>query len=315
MKKQILRPIMLLAAMAISTSPILTSCKTKTEAAPVVKENEESKSTEDANDTREETDAVLDESNQAMQDNKSQYGRADSNTIGAKSVTVTANSITIVYENSVTNYSKSTKTGTVVITRIGDKKFNEVGGSFSIEYKNLKITRIVSQKTFTINGTHVIENTTGGYAWAALLIPATDKVTHKITGTIKLTFKDATEREWTTSRNRSYDYLTVSVGQVAGTDYIEKGKNRNGNEFVTKVPTGKDVTAEYNLLSKLSKITSGTIEHTVTISSVESKITAVFGYKSLNEPASQFSEVKGYQVSWSRANATAGPFFVQTYLL
>lgn len=309
---------MLLAAIAMSTAPIFTSCSPKKEAAPVVKqEEEEAESTKDANDTREETDAVLDEANQVMNDNKSKYGRADADTvnIGAKSVTITSNSITIVYENTKSKDLKRTKTGTVVITRIGDKKFHEVDGSFSIEYKDLKITRTLDQKNITINGKHVIKNVTGGYAWAALLFENNAKVTHEISGTINVAFNDATEREWTVSRARSYDYLSISIGQIAGINYIEKGMNRRGNLFVTQVPAGKDVTAQYDAVSKLSKITSGTIEHTVTANTVITKITAVFGYKSLNQPASQFSDVKGYQFYYSRTNVNLGPYFVQTYVL
>lgn len=320
MKKQILTPLILLGALALSTA--MSSCKEKEKTVtPVAKQDEESESTSDANDTREETDAVFDESNQVMNDNKGKLGRldasaVDTNSIGAKTITITGDSIiTIVYENSISKDLRRTKSGQLIIRRIGTKKFHEQGGQFSVEYKDLKITRTIDQKKISINGTFNVTNYTGGHPWMAVLFTSEAPVTHHITGTVNVTLNDDGIRAWTVSRARTYDYLQVSVSEIAGTPYIEQGKNRRDNTFITTVPVA--IVAQLNdgcgVGKEKAKVTSGKIVHTVTVGNIPTEVTAEFGYSGLNTMVTNdYCAVKGYQLTWKRV-ATFGPYFVQTY--
>ncbi len=315
MKRKFLSPIILLGVLVLGTTTF-SSCTKKTTADPIVKQDdEEAESTKDANDGREESDAVLDESNQAINDNKASLGgRTDgtiTNNIGATNIVISGDSmLTITYTNQVSKDGKRTKNGDVVIKRVGTKKFHEAGGQYSVEFKSLTITRTIDQKKLVINGIHTVKNTTGGFAFAALLIDSVATVTHQITGSVTFTFNNGTARTWTVARQRSFDYLKVTVGQVDLTTAIETGTNRRGNAFTTMVPT--PVVAQYSATAKYTKVISGKIEHTVKEGLVDTKITADYGYTSLGVKSTGFDDTKGYQLTWQKV-LTYGPFFIQVY--
>lgn len=315
MKKKFLSPIILLGVLVLGATTF-SSCTKKTTADPIVKQDdEEAESTKDANDGREESDAVLDESNQAINDNKASLGgRIDgpiTNNIGATNIAISGDSmLTITYTNKLSTDGKRTKNGDVVIKRVGTKKFHEAGGEYSVEFKNLTITRTIDQKKVAINGIHTVKNTTGGFAFAALLIDSFPAVTHQIRGTVKFTFNNGTERTWTVARQRSFDYLKVTVGQVDLTTAIETGTNRRGTAFTTMVPT--PVVAQYSAVAKYTKVIAGKIEHTVEGGLVDTKVTAEYGYTSLGVKSAGFDDTKGYQLTWQKG-LTYGPFFIQVY--
>ncbi|HTF80682.1 MAG TPA: hypothetical protein VL947_03120, partial [Cytophagales bacterium] len=276
----------------------------------------------DVNDTREESDAVLDESNQVILDNKATLGGrsegAGVNNVGATSITITGDSmITILYTNTVSLDGKRRKNGEVIIKRVGDKKFHEAGGKYTVEFKNLKITRIFDLKSILINGSHEVVNVSGGYPIVALLLDSAAAVRHEIKGAVHVAFDNGTTKTWTVARARTFDLFKVTLSQVDGTTPIETGINRRGNSFKTTVPLPvvieiNNSCAGYNKIYK-GKVISGMVRHEVDLPALPAVITAEFGYEKLDTKTSNFCNVKGYHLNWERGTFKAGPYFVPVY--
>lgn len=313
MKKQFLKPIMLCGVFTLA-SVAFTSCNIKNKTAEIVAVAEETESNEDATNVRTETDAAIDEVNQVLLDNDNSKARTDAgyvNNIRANSVTLVGDSIIINYEG---NYSKDllrTRTGDVVIRKTSTQNFGEQGCTFSVHFKNLKVTRTYDQKSIVLNGTHIVENITGGFARQAFVLESTTAVSHKITGNMAITFDDASVRTWSINRKRTIDFKQVGIDSVGANTPIEQGNNRRGNAFATSIVSTvvTKLDSSCGVAASRLKLTSGQVKHTV-----NSVATVVkFGYSDATTLQTDFCAVKGYVVTWTKDSKTYGPRFIQIY--
>jgi len=149
--------------------------------------------------------------------------------------------ITISYNGSTKCASTRTRTGTVVISFPAGQKWHDAGAKVTVSIQNLKITRLIDNKSITLNGTHLYTNVTGG---ALLNLPnLPNGITHTVTSDdMSITFDNGSQRTWHVARQRHYSYSNGLVISTTGTHtdgsttgIAEWGTNRFGNTFVTAI--------------------------------------------------------------------------------
>lgn len=153
---------------------------------------------------------------------------------------------TVVYYmtfNGLNCSGNHTRTGNVIIKRPVGVHWRDTGATVSVTYVNLKITKVSSGKSLTINGTKVFENVSGGLL--VQLGGSVTSVTHKISGSIQATFDDGTTRTWTIARQRVFtgtlgNLIVAESGFGSSGSYsnlVVWGTNRNGEAFYTQLTT------------------------------------------------------------------------------
>lgn len=152
--------------------------------------------------------------------------------------------ITITYNGSNCQLTR-VRTGSVVISMPKGQKWTTAGASVTVQFLNLKITRVLDSKSITLNGTHTYTNVSGG-SLLSLNANSTAPIVHTIAGSnMSITFDDGSQRNWNVARQRSYSYNngvvlvttgTHSNGNTAGIS--EWGTNRFGTPFTVQIKQG-----------------------------------------------------------------------------
>jgi hypothetical protein len=151
--------------------------------------------------------------------------------------------LTITY-NGKTRDSLRTRSGSIVISWVPGTHWTTAGDVVTVQFNNLKITRLLDNKSITFNGTHTYTNVTGG-SLLSLNSNSTNSITHTITSTnMSITFDDGTQRTWSFARQRTFSYNSGIVVTESGfhsdgthSDISEWGTNRLGNSFKARIPT------------------------------------------------------------------------------
>jgi hypothetical protein len=179
-----------------------------------------------------------------------------------------AKTITITY-NGLNCAGNRFRTGVVTISLPANVKWKDAGAKLTITATNLKITRVVDQKSITINGSKVITNVSGGLLYELSTIGS---VTHTITSTgITITFDNNTQRSWQIAKKRVFSYdngvviTTTGTYSDGGTTGIsEWGTNRLGNPFATQIVAPLVIRQDCAW-----RLTSGQIKHSRMIRTVD----------------------------------------------
>lgn len=168
-------------------------------------------------------------------------GSADSTAICDAVITLdTANGdrqITITY-NGTNCALDRTRTGSVVITWPEGQLWRTAGAVVTVQFNNLAITRLIDNKTITLNGTHTYTNVSGG---SLITLPndPSGSITHTITSNnMQITFDNGAKRTWNVARQRVFTYnggyiITTTGMQTADslTGISEWGTDRFGLAF------------------------------------------------------------------------------------
>lgn len=245
MKKVILS----LSTLVIASSILFTSCKTK-EVTPTseVSASETSVSTTFANDNNNVESNVDD----AMNDISAQLSgsaRLDAETTcTVSSVTVAGTKLQrkITYDGSVCDRTKSSRSGTIIITLQSGTDFKDRGATYTVEYQTYAVT--INNKTLTMTGTHTVTNITGGLPRFVLSNPKEfPLVEHSIISSdMTITFDTTkTARVWNVARKVSYGNIDGSLGlTISGlgsadgySNLVTWGVNRFGNKFYNQINT------------------------------------------------------------------------------
>jgi hypothetical protein len=150
--------------------------------------------------------------------------------------------ITITYNGNNCNVTR-TRTGVVVISIPQGVHWADKGAQVTVTITNLKIVRLLDQKSITLNGTHVYTNVSGG---SLTNIVQLGSITHTVTSSnMSVTFDNGTQRSWQLARQRVYAYANSTLtatetgmhtdGTTSGIS--EWGTNRFGNSFETVITT------------------------------------------------------------------------------
>lgn len=219
-------------------------------------------SSDDATRVSTETDAAFDDVNTAMVTNYSVTGAAlgrqlmqrvldgpgsaDSTAICDAVITLdTANGnrqITITY-NGTNCALDRTRKGSITITWPIGQRWSDSGAVVTVQFNSLAITRLLDNKTITLNGTHTYTNVSGGSLIDLPNAPAGSSVTHTITSdNMQITFDNGTQRTWSVDRQRVFTYsggyiITTSGLHTSGSTsgISEWGTDRFGNAFTVDI--------------------------------------------------------------------------------
>jgi len=163
------------------------------------------------------------------------------------------------------------RTGVVVISIPVGVRWRDTGAVVTVDFQNLKITRIRDGKTITFNGTYTYTNVTGGLL---VDLATRDSITHTITAdSVSIEFADSATRIWSVSKQRVFTYNDGIVITTTGThsdgtntDVSVWGTNRYGNSFETLITQPKVIaqSCDYRLTSGQTETIRPAVTTTVT---------------------------------------------------
>lgn len=309
MKKQVFR----LSLLVFFLAATIVSCKKNDNKSNDNYDAEVPVQSDDQNNFSAQMDAVANDANLLFESNSSFSGRAatdqgrlDDVIIGLCNATFTMDSsgntrkITVTY-NGAACTGGYTRTGTVVYSMPSATRWKNAGAVLTVSIQNLVITRVIDNKSITINGTHTITNVTGGLL---VTLSSQNSITHAIASDgMSVKFGDGTERTWKVARQRVFTYnngivLTVTGTHTEGnvTNVAEWGTNRFGRPFTSAITQPLVVRQDCNF-----RLVSGQIKHAVPVFSA----TATFGLNSTGVPVSCPAGNFYVKVEWTGWNNQA----------
>jgi hypothetical protein len=184
--------------------------------------------------------------------------------------TVNPRTITITY-NGINCWGNRTRTGTVVISIATGTHWKDQGAVVNIAVQNLTITRLLDNKTITINGTRTMTNVSGG---SMTDLANLQSITHTVSDQFSITFADNLVRSWQVDKQRVFTYNDGVVMTTTGihndgtyTNVAEWGTNRFGTAFESLITVPKIFRqdCDYRLVSGQNKILrSDSLNSTIT---------------------------------------------------
>ena len=234
--------ILSLSAAAFSVALIFSACK-KDNSTSTDYTAEVAASSDDQSRVSTESDAVANDANVAMASDTYFNGRTSQTVIcDATLVSDTVSNprtLTITY-NGTNCLGNRTRTGVVVLSIPAGMHWKNAGAAITMTIQNLKVTRVIDNKSITINGSVVMTNASGGLM---INLPTLQSITHTITSAgITVTFDNNSTRSWQISRKRVFTYsngvvITETGTHTDGTNttIAEWGTNRFGNAFTSSI--------------------------------------------------------------------------------
>jgi hypothetical protein len=135
------------------------------------------------------------------------------------------------------------RSGDVIVKKRFSEDWGQPGATVLMHLNNFKITKLLTGKSITMNGTKHFENVSGHYLWQLGLDSAVTACVDKVWGTITATFDDTTTRVWNIARQRTFTgnlialvMTTDGFGQADGISNLASwGTNRNGEQFYSSI--------------------------------------------------------------------------------
>jgi len=200
------------------------------------------------------------------------------------------------------------RTGQVRVKRNVNDQWYKQGSSVIIEIINFQVTRVLTQRSITINGTKTHTNVTGGLlVWLGYGIT---EVIHKTTGFMTIQFDDNTNRTWNIARRLVYtgilgDFKMAmdGFGQVGSrTNLVTWGVSRSGDQFYISTPQSVlfKQSCGWNPVSGIENID---------IPSSTTGATLTFGYDENNQPIEPGDCPAKYKMDWYY-NGYSGTIFL-----
>ena len=258
------------------------------------------------------TDEVADDANKAIENFNAFNGNGPSNITGipcnSTVVLDSANGIrtlTITY-NGLNCYGNRTRTGVVVLSMPLAQHWRDAGAVLTITVQNLKITRLVDNKSITINGVTNVTNVSGGRLRD---LSSLGTIVHTITSAgMTVTFDNGSQRSWQVAKRRTFTYNNGIVITTTGihtdgstTGISEWGTNRFGNAFVTSITQPMVIREDCNF-----RLVSGQVTHSRLLATV----VATFGLDAQGNPVTCPAGTFYFKVVWTGANGVT-----RTYIL
>ena len=208
--------------------------------------------------------------------------------------------ITITYDG--TNcLGNRTRTGKVIISAAQNVQWKNAGAAVTVTFQNLKITRVIDNKSITLNGALTYTNVSGGLL---VNLASLNSITHSITSSgLTITFDNGSQRSWQVAKQRVFTYNNGAVITTTGTHtdgnatgIAEWGTNRFGVAFATSIMEPLVVRQDCNF-----RLTSGKVKHTTTGVTA----TATFGLNANGEPTSCPAGAYYCKVIWNGPNGNS----------
>jgi hypothetical protein len=242
---------------------------------------------DDVDRFNEETNAMDDDANLALESSTSMGGRMES-VIFDGTITYSSDTSNGVTRTLTITYSGTTfdglrhRTGTLTISVPAGERWRDKGATITLTF-DVTVTRILDNKTLSLKGTKTMTNVTGGLL--KNLAPG-DTMIHTITspGGIALTFDDGTQRTWNLAKQRTFTYnsgintsLTGTYSNGTNNNIAVWGTNRAGSIFTTYYSTPVVISQSCDF-----RVTSGVITHT----GLAYSVTVTYGLDANGNPTS-----------------------------
>ncbi|MEK7224402.1 MAG: hypothetical protein AAB221_01820 [Bacteroidota bacterium] len=272
------------AAIIFSFSLIFTACQ-KSASTDTDYTNESSVHSDDQSRFSAEVDAVANDADAALDVTAGFSGRGEQIQICNATIVVDTISnprtITITY-NGANCFGNLTRTGVVVISMAQGVRWRNPGAIVNVNIQNLRITRLIDNKSITINGAQTYTNVSGGLL---INLATLGTITHTITSSnMSVTFDNASQRTWHVAKQRVFTYnsgiVITSTGthtEGAVTGIAEWGTNRFGRTFTTAITQPLVVRQDCNF-----RLTSGKVDHVTPVFNTN----VTFGLDAAGNPTS-----------------------------
>jgi hypothetical protein len=300
-----------LSIVILSAGLFFTSCKKESTSTPEPTETETELQVQSDDQARfsAETDAADDDANIALETYGGSYAglrplspimtlRCDA------SVTVDTVSnprtITITYNGDTCIGGRRSRTGSIVLSFVPGFRWSAVGASYSINYQNLKITRLLDNKSITLSGTKRITNVSGGKLLE--LATRTTPIVHTIMSEgMSVTFDNGSQRSWKIAKRRTFTYndgVVIRVAGIApaavGEGVVEWGFNRFNREYKNAILEPLTIRQSCNF-----RLVSGKIQHTGGLATT----TTTFGLDAAGNPVTSCPNGPFYyKIVWEGIN-------------
>lgn len=198
------------------------------------------------------------------------------------------------------------RVGVVVLSIPLAQHWKDAGAVLTIDYQNLKITRVSDGKSITIKGITTVTNVSGGRLRD---LASLGTIIHTIESAgMTVTFDNNTQRSWMISKKRTFTYdngiVTTTIGTHTDgsiTGISEWGTNRFGNAFVTAITQPMVRRQDCNF-----RIVSGQVTHSRLLATV----VVTFGLDSAGNPVSCPPGTYYLKIVWTGANGVVRTFIV-----
>jgi len=194
------------------------------------------------------------------------------------------------------------RTGQVEIVKKVGTRWDQAGATVMIKHINFTITKIVKQKTITLNGVKVHQNVSGGVI--RQLGHGTDAIVYRTWGYVDVTFDDGTSKTWNLARQKTCTgtfpdnlVLTTDGFGTSGefSNLVTWGINRKGENFYTRIiqPVVHREVCDWDPVSGVKK-------HAIPADSKSATLT--FGYDSNDQPVTGDACPTKFKLDWQRNN-------------
>ncbi|MFL5773123.1 MAG: hypothetical protein ACJ75F_08195 [Flavisolibacter sp.] len=231
----------LMSVITLALFTTFTACKKE----PITNDSSEMTThSEDQSIVSNDMDDIANDVNVALETSSSFSGR-ESKINGVCNATAVIDSvsnprtITINYEGA-NCFGTNSRTGTIILSMPAATRWKDAGAALTVTYQNLKITRLIDNKSITLNGVLTFTNVSGGLM---INLPNMTNIIHTITSSnLSIKFADSTVRTWQIARKRTFTYDNGIVVSISGihtdgnnTQIAEWGTNRFGHPFTTSI--------------------------------------------------------------------------------
>jgi hypothetical protein len=298
----------LLPVITLAVLTSFTACKKEDSKTPTDSKSELTTHADDQNRVSSQLDAVANDVSFSFEGSSAYSGRLQS-TLGITTCDATVSfdslsnprKITITYNGSICNGGFK-RTGSVVASMPANVRWKDQGATITVAYQNLKVTRLIDNKSITINGSHTITNISGGLLFN---LSSQQSITHDISSAgLNVSFDDNTQRSWQVANRRVFTYNNGIVLSIRGNHTIgttegvaEWGVNRFGNNFTASITQDLVIRQDCSF-----RLTSGQVKHSDGVGNA----TVTFGLDVTGQPVTCPNGFYYFKVEWTGPNgATA----------
>jgi hypothetical protein len=199
---------------------------------------------DDQNTVSTQFNQVANEINLALESSPSYSGREQTPPVVICDASVTFDSssnprtITINYDGSILCHPGWSRTGSIVLSMPQNVQWKNAGAAITVTYQNVKLKRILDNKSIIINGAQTFTNVSGGLLYNLANLQT---ITHTVaSNSMSIKFDDNTQRTWQVARKHVFTYnngvvMTITGNHTEGNNnaIAEWGMNRFGHSFTT----------------------------------------------------------------------------------
>jgi hypothetical protein len=177
----------------------------------------------------------------------------------------------VITYNGSNCWGNRTRTGVITISIPVGTRWRDTGAVVTVDIQNLKITRLMDNKSIILNGTYTYTNVSGGLLKDLATLGT---ITHTISAdSVSIEFADSATRIWSVSKQRVFTYNDGVVITTTGThsdgtntNVSVWGTNRYGNSFETLIVQPKVIaqSCDYQLISGETETIRPAVTTTIT---------------------------------------------------